>query len=138
MNCSQISVDEHKFCSFALVMPPKGSENRFVREIKQQNKMTSAQIYFSQTNIKSFIYVRYDNFTPSETFQSGSPRSLLSCFENSVHGLCLSGFSRVRLRKSFLAVSPCSTLLDRINRQLITLGYHAGREKGSLAVVSKL
>ena len=32
-----------------------GRENRNVGESKQQNITTSAQIYFSQTNIKSFI-----------------------------------------------------------------------------------
>ena len=43
-------------------MPPIGGKNRNVGESKQQNKTTSAQIYFSQTkNIQSFKCVRSDS-----------------------------------------------------------------------------
>ena len=38
-------------CCYAV----KEGENRLVVTLKQQNKMTYAQIYFNQTNFKSFI-----------------------------------------------------------------------------------
>ena len=37
------------------VTPSKEGENPLVRKVKQQNKTTSAQIYFNQTNFKCFI-----------------------------------------------------------------------------------
>ena len=58
-----------------IVTLPKGSENRNVGESEQQNKTASVQIYFSLT-IQSFIGTLRQSFTESETFLSGSPRSL--------------------------------------------------------------
>ena len=43
------------YLSILLVLPSKEGENQFVGEIKQQNKTTSAQIYFNQTNFQSFL-----------------------------------------------------------------------------------
>ena len=67
-----VSLTSHKVIN---VTPPIGGESRNVGESIQQNKTTSAQIYFSQTKIQSSnvyittIYRKWD-------IVSGSPKLL--------------------------------------------------------------
>ena len=87
------------------VTPSKEGENRLVRKVKQQNKTTSAQKFsIKQTSNLSYMYA-YNNLTLVATFLSGSPWSLLNSFQDFAHVLCLSGFSWIRFRKSFLPAS---------------------------------
>ena len=72
-----------------IVTPPIGGENRNVGESKQQNKTSSAKIYFSQTNIQIFKCVSYDSLPEVRHCIRVSLAALLQ-LRGLVHG-CVSG-----------------------------------------------